>query len=403
MKANKTLRTACCVAAVLALTACTKEQVGGAAEESESRAAILFDTEVLTQEAPVGTTYRIMAYTGDDNINKYRFNNKTGTYYLQNEGDEELTPCKVDDNGICEGEDKTAGMIGARGRYILVAVSPGVKHNDDGTFSFVPAANVFRTSYPLRKDLGGYGTVAMGNDLKDCRATVGFEFYSKPDLDDAAFAINDLQLHGAGGYGEEVTLYPASRQIKASDASIVYKLEDRRNTEDNVDDSDKPLYYTAVQARDSETEKVYVAAGIYAPLKETAAYLDPGLSTTSNYLYEECDYLYMTCVLRQGERTASIRLPLTAKMQTSELMAQNHYMFKIYINSDYIEAIVEVFDYSHDNDWQRPEAGNGDGTIDEPRYKEILGKWQIVGDGNDWQLVAVENPPIGKNQTINSK
>ncbi len=382
MGTKKTLRTVCSLAAILALASCSKEQ---------ESAAIRFSAETLAEGAAgAGTTYRIITYSGDANTVKYQLR-YTGTYYLKNADDDELTACSVDDNGAYIGDDETAGMNGASGNLLLVAVSPGVKHETNGSFLFTPTTETFRTTFPKNKSLGGYGSVKV-DALKDCRATVGFKFYKNRNAQFNTLAISDLQLSGAGAYGEEVTLYPASRQVAVSNEVIDFELNDVQSAGESDADGN-PLYYTATRATNAaqEQEKVYVAAAIYAPLTETAAYMN---ETYTNQMYKGGDYLYMTCKLTQDSRSdIPIRLPLTVDMP--ELEAQHHYTFKILISSDYITAFVEVFDKASSHDWEL--GGDEESEITTPNYTVKLGTWKIVGNGNDWELVEIDNPSIGGN------
>lgn len=391
MRTKKTLRTVCSLAVILALASCSKEQEGGGTDVPESRTAIRFSTEALAEGAAgAGTTYRIITYSGDANTVKYQLR-YTGTYYLKNANDKELTDCKVDDNGTYIEDDETAGMNGASGNLLLVAVSPGVKHETNGSFRFIPTTSAFKSTFPKNKSLGGYGRVKV-DALKDCRATVAFKFYKNRNAQFNDLQITDLQLSGAGAYGEAVTLYPASRQVAVSDESIDFELKDVRNGGEQDSDGN-PLYYTATRATNAvqEQERVYVAAAIYAPLTETAAYMK---ETFTNHMYKGGDYLYLTCKLTQDSRKdIPIRLPLM--VDTPELEAQHHYTFKILISSDYITAFVEVFDKANDHDWEH--GGDEEGEITTPTYTVTLGEWQIVGSGDDWELVEIDNPSIGGN------
>lgn len=395
MRTNKTLGMVYCMAALLALAGCSKESDRSAAQGPESRSAVRFSAEALVESANAGTTYRIMAYSGESGSSKYQLR-YTGTYFLQNAEDKELTACKLNDDGGMEKAGEEFGMNGADGALLLVAVSPGVNHDGNGRFAFVPTKKAFRSSSPQLKTIGGYGTVKIGNPLKDRRATVGFKIYKNKNARFRTLEVADLQLHGAGADGEEVTLYPASRQVAVSDTPIDFVLNDVQSTGE-TDDAGNALYYTATKALNSAIDSVCVAAAIYAPLKETMEHLE----VTSGSLYQNGDYLYMTCKLTQDERKdIPIQMSLTAKQGSLELLAQHHYTFKILVSSDYIKAVVDVFDKSG-NDWQ--DGGSGDGTIDMPTYTVTLGEWKIVGNGNDWELEEIENRPIGGNETIDGE
>lgn len=135
MKQSYLLRATCCLLAGLAsLASCTKEE---SAAGNADGAPIRIGIDTRAGEVTEGTTYRIMTYYTDENSNRFKFV-KTGTYYLKNATDEELTACRLNDDGGDPTDDSDAGLNGADGNFLLVFVSPGVINNDDGSFSFVP-------------------------------------------------------------------------------------------------------------------------------------------------------------------------------------------------------------------------------------------------------------------------
>lgn len=378
MRINKLSRTICYLSAFLSLAACTKEMDNGSSEGSAGNIIPRFSVKTLEGvTAGEETTYRIITYEGNTNIYQYQLK-YTGTYYWKKITDEELTACDVDDNGTFKGENLAAGMNGASGKLLLVAVSPGVKHGENGTFQFVPTTTPFKSSYPELTSIGGYGHIPV-NALKDCRATVALKIYKNKNVSFNQLEISDPKLLGAGGDGELVTLYPASRQVAVSEKAIDIKLTAVHGNGEK-DNEDNPLYYTTEKA-----DWIYVAAAIYAPLEETEKYL----GGQTEYLYKDGNYLYMTCKLTQNNQVnVPILMPLTPKMP--ELLPQHHYTFKILISSTYITASVDVFDKSS-NDWQdgNNEENGGDyeeSEITKPNYTVELGTWRIAGNGNDWEI-----------------
>ena len=117
------------------------------------------------------------------------------------------------------------------------------------------------------------------------------------------------------------------------------------------------------------------------------------LKTTVTGNLRESDYLYMTCTMKQGSRdNIAIRMPLTAREEMRELLPQHIYLFRVVVSSNYIRLEVDVFDKSG-NDWE--DGGSDGGTIGTPDYTVTLGTWRIVGEGDDWELIPIEDQIIG--------
>lgn len=379
MKQSYLLRATCCLLAGLAsLASCTKEE---SAAGNADGAPIRIGIDTRAGEVTEGTTYRIMTYYTDENSNRFKFV-KTGTYYLKNATDEELTACRLKDDGSDPTDDSDAGLNGADGNFLLVFVSPGVINNDDGSFSFVPTRDAFRASTPESKTIGGYGLITMSNKLLDRRARIGINFYKSNSESVEEFTISDLRLSGAGADGETVRLFPATRQAEVSkDATIAITLTREDGTVTNEEGN--PLYYST-----AESDRIHVASAIYAPKDEAAEIL--GTRYTDHI--RESGYLYMTCSLSQGERRdIPIRMSLTSRIP--ELLPQHIYQFNITVSSNYISAEVYVYDQTG-NEWQ--EGGNGGGTIETPEYSVRLGTWRIVGKGDDWETVEIPDQTIGQ-------
>lgn len=386
MRTTRLSNAICCLLAGILYVSCSKELPGPAGNEHNGTACFGIDTRAT--DATERTTYRIMAYGADKNASLYMFQ-RTGTYYLKTlqvpEGEEvELTACSLSDDGTNPQDNETSGLNGSYGNFYLVFVSPGVKHNEDGSFNFVPTKDKFLASFPEQKSLGGYGRHVMKNPLQDQRAKVGFKFYKLNNALVEDFTIDELVLTGAGAAGESVKLYPASRQVIAGKEAGMDITLDRKENEQEKNEAGDILRYTT-----TDKNFVYIASAIYAPLDEVAEQL--GVTYYKDHL-KESDYLYMTCKLSQGSReNIPIRMPLTGKFP--ELEPQHTYVFNITVKSNYLSATVDVFSQD-DNDWQ--EGGKENGTISTPDYTVKLGTWEIVGTDDDWQLVKIEEQTIGK-------
>lgn len=364
-----------------ALFLCCSQEEPQASEPTVSPVRFGLDTRVEGVVSQ-GTTYRIMLYNGAENTNRFKLA-RTGTYYLKEEvpedGIAELTACRLNDDGTSPVDDETAGLNGAASTYDVVFVSPGVKNNPDGSFSVNPRTDKFVASkFPESKVIGPYGRVSMTTPMMEYRAMVGIDFYkaNNPSVD--AFEISDLRLTGAGAADEAVKVFPASRQVEASKEGVLaVELTDRR-TESETDAKGNPLYYQTL-----ESNQVAIVPAIYAPKTEVAGIL----KTTAVGNLRESDYLYMTCILKQGTRdNIPIRLPLTAREEMRQMLPQHTYLFRVIISSNYINLEVDVFDKTG-NDWE--DGGSEGGTIETPKYTVTLGTWQIVGNGDDWELVEV--------------
>ena len=81
---------------------------------------------------------------------------------------------------------------------------------------------------------------------------------------------------------------------------------------------------------------------------------------TTNLL--DGNHIYMSCTIMQGERPLDIRLPLNDK--SIEMLPQHHYVYKFFVESDYISVSLDVYNSnSGSNDWENPTDGtDGDTT-----------------------------------------
>lgn len=374
MERMNMLAKTCCLVVGMLLLSCTKDN-----SPANQDMSVRFGTD--TDGMAAGTTYRIMAYSTVNGEDRYSLL-QTGTYYLKNQDDEALTACSRNSQGEWT-DDPQGGLNGANGNFYLVFVSPAVDNNPDGSFSFVPSEGEFRSSTPESKSIGGYGLIRMNNKLLDRRAAIGINFYKLDDPAVDEFKIEELTLDGAGVLGEPIDLFPATRQVdvgEGGDRSIAITLteEDRQKTNAAGD----ILYYST-----AEKDRVFVASAIYAPKDKVAEILD----TKYTYHLLESDYIYMNCRLSQGNRSdIDIRMPLTSEVK--ELQPQHTYAFNITIKSNYTSVTLDVFDQSS-NTWQ--DGGNDGVAIEKPDFTVKLGTWKIVGDGNDWKLIKVDEQVIG--------
>ncbi|MDO4164763.1 MAG: hypothetical protein Q4D56_10335, partial [Bacteroides sp.] len=333
----------------------------------------------VDSRATANTTYRIMAYSTGSSNAQYKLAT-TGTYYLKNATDTELTACSLDDEGGTPIDDPTMGLNGTYGTYYLVFVSPGVKNNDDGSFNVVPTRNSFYATDPESETLGEYEVHTMSGSLLDRRAKVGFNFYKLNSESVQAFEINDLEIIGSGADGETVKLYPGTKQVIASEDGLGLTLTEATD-KTTTNDAGNYLYYST-----PEENQVYVAAAIYGIRDEVATAL--GATYTNNI--QESDYLYMSCTMTQGEReNISIRMALTSTYP--ELLPQHTYIFNITVSSNYIDATIDVYDESS-NEWQN--GGSNDTSIAIPKETIDIGTWEIVGTGNDWKAIEIDRQVI---------
>jgi hypothetical protein len=331
---------------------------------------------VDTRAVPEGTTYRVMTYE-----TSYAFN-QDATYYFNSSNGNELTACNLDANG----ENPTTpgtGLTGIAGNFFILCVSPGVQHTAGG-FTFDPANEEFRAVMSTPRMLGNYALIDLGR-LLDRRVKVEVNFYKRkhaddfPDVEDFTIQDETVSLEGAGAGKGTFTIYPATRQVipLSGVREIALTPTDPLN---DFDEEDNPQFY-------STATPVHIASAIYAPKEEVARTLK--ISNLSNL--KESGYLYMTCTLVQGMRTIPLRLPLTNTLKDAdhELKPQHFYRFKITVMSNYINAVMEVFDQTS-NDWQGVNAG---GTIGAPSDTVQLGNW-AVNEVGEWEQVRYQGQAI---------
>ena len=334
----------------------------------------------------VGTTFRIMAY-GAEGSGRFGFRH-SGTYYLKEAapsgGKAELTACSLTDSGTEPSDDPTKGLNGVSGNYSLVFVSPGTKHNDDGSFGFSLDADKYlvASETPETKTLGTYGLVSMSKSLKEYRSTIGVEFYKKKDETNnrviAPFEISNLCLVGCGGASESVKVFPGSRQV-VCDTTVTrsVSLTDKRS-ENTSDPSGNPLLWTTAEA-----DFVSVASGIYAPKDRVAGIL--GCDSTALGNLQAGSYIYLKCTLIPIDQftnatrdSISICVPLTKNLP--ELKPQCKYVFKVIVHHDYFTLSVDIFSGNGTtHGWEI--GGSDDENLIEtpPAESGNLGTWTMDG------------------------
>lgn len=363
---------------VVILSSCSKE---GSKENDSDAVSFTFDTKAV-QSFSAESTFRIMMYNENDRGFGESSNGEklTGTYYLK-ENVPELVACELNDDGsLVKEADGTVkenpenGVNGVNGKINLVLVSPGVICNDDGSFDFVPDADQsILVSAPELRTVGGYGPVRLKNPQYDPRSTLSFEFYKKPEVDDFTVVDSKVEIIGVQEKDEVVKIYPALRQVRMlsnSHARTMPLTADAARTPAPSLNDYQLFYYTG------EDDVLHVASGIYASKEEAYEYL--GILSSANVL--NGNYIYMSCVLSQKGREIQMRMPLNDKIL--ELRPQYHYVYKVLVESDYINVMLEVYDGTS-TDWSpggtiSSEIGTLSETIQIGRW--VNNGWESAGN-----------------------
>lgn len=322
---------------------------------------------------PVGSTYRIMMFKQNDR--SYMAAN-TGTYYAK-EGVSYLVACNVKQDGTYDGEDETKGINGVNDDVYVVLSSPGKSSYNDGSFDFNPESPAdFLVNAPERKRIGTYGKITLNNPLYSPFSTIQFEFYKKPEVADFTIKNGVVNVIGVQAEDETVKVYPAIRQVRMAASGGVRSVILTQDLSHAVEPSrNYECFY-----KTSDENVLQIASGIYAPKEEVATYL--GMDYTTNLL--DGNHIYMSCTIMQGERPLDIRLPLNDK--SIEMLPQHHYVYKFFVESDYISVSLDVYNSnSGSNDWENPTDGtDGDtttSTVGTLVNTISIGSW--TGDG--WQ------------------
>lgn len=315
----------------------------------------------------------------------------SGTYWLETLPEQgkngELTPCLLDDEGNKLDGTATDLLSGISGSRYVMAVSPGVRNNDDGSFSIsITDLNNngcrFRISEQAeKKSLGAYGPVVLKSPLKECRATMSFEFYKSSNVEE--FEISEANILGMGSNDEYVKLYPVIRQVKVSDPKASYSIEivESSPSADKTDSDGNKLVCAS--------SPLAIVPAIYAP-KQVAA----GIQKISESYLLEGSYLFLKCKLTySGHDPINVELPLT--MEWPEILPQNNYTYQVLVSSNYINLSVHIFGDS--NDWEPGGTAGGEIGGQEDKITIDLGRWEIVKDenGNGWELIDIDNQVIG--------
>jgi hypothetical protein len=346
------------------------------AGEEGSREATESPLFSVATRAGAGTTYRVSAYSTAANSGHYGLV-RSATYYLKASGDKLLTPCTLDDDGNWQDDTpaESATFNGYSDSYYFTCVSPGIAPVDGG-FPCTPGTTPFPVATRGSTRLGGYGSLSLG-DLVDYRSRVGFRFYKKNDAAVQPFTVSGVQLVGAGGPTDEVTLYPATRQVVVDpDAPRPVTLTAPVGVPP-VDADGNPLcYFTG--AGDLQ----YIASAIYAA-KEAVRGI---LGNTPSVHLKESGYLYLACTLVQGGRNIDIRLPLTTTLP--DLRPLSTYYFNITVKSNYITATVSVINGSTSSGWCNYGDEDDGNVIDGSPDVDLvsIGTWK-VGDDGQWEEV----------------
>lgn len=372
------------VLSVLFLTfSCGKEM--SLEEHASGMVRFCFDTRNDGSGPDASTTYRILGY----NPSTFALE-KTGTYYLKNQNDSELTPYTLDNDGNMIDGESNDGMqfSGTNQKLLIVAVSPANDYNDDGSLSIFPENNgnteigtskLHASELPELKQLGPYGTINLTQKLKECKALIGFKFYKKKTESVQDFEIEDLRLVNAGD-GHNIKFFPARRQIELDQtqqtSAININLSSSETTESDAE-GNTLCYLTA------DDNMARIVPAIYAPPNEVAEVLK---ITSSLNLVPNSNYLVMRCKLKQSSRETNIELPLT--ISDHEILPQRKYIYKIVVCSNIINLSVDVFG-ENTNDWEEVNPGETSIGGDNDDIKTIpIGTWEIVktDNGNGWEL-----------------
>lgn len=378
------------------LFSCSREEVSPLEGPSGGPLRVGVDTRAAGA-VEQGTTFRIMAY-GAEGSGRFGFRH-SGTYYLKETapagGKAELTACSLFDNGTSPSDDASKGLNGVSGNYSLVFVSPGTKHNSDGSFSVSLAADKYlvASEAPETKTLGTYGLISMSKSLKEYRSTIGVEFYRKKDGTNnriiAPFEITDLCLVGCGKASETVKVFPGSRQVVCDTiATRSVSLTDKRS-ENTSDPSGNPLLWTT-----DESNFVPVASGIYAPKDRVAGVL--GCDSTALGNLQSGSYIYLKCTLTPTDQFTSVTrdsihicVPLTKNLP--ELKPQCKYVFKVIVHHDYFTLSVDIFNGNNStHGWET--GGSEDENLIEtpPAESGNLGAWTM----NGWTSTELDDQQI---------
>lgn len=297
--------------ALIIMSACAHEVD---LQESEE---IVFETRA-TGNTPDGyRTYKLMTY----NISNLGANSNIGTYEKLN-GETILTPCLLDEEGnkvtASAAAHKNAQLQGVGYTYVI-AVSPGIKHNSDGSFDFDPSAGPFLATERIRMNLGHMMTYDLGL-MKDRRSRINiFIEAGQGESSTQEIEIKDLYLLGAGD--GIVTYYPAVRQSLISDErmELEYKCDE-------------------INTKYSLRDPPYVMAGIYAPKSDAAKILGMTNDMTNINIG---DYIYVSFQLKQNGRDW-VHIQKSITNIVKELLPQNIYDFTFKVTSQYISLVLKI-------------------------------------------------------------
>lgn len=335
------------------------------------------------------TTYRVLTYRNSYMDQWYK---NFGTY--SGIPGQVMKPTILYDDGTIDTtrspeEHKTAGFDGISGSQALITISPGIKNNDDGTFSFCPVDpdnGKLLISNMMNVYIGLFGTHDLGK-LYDRRATFTFNFTIDPQVTDKIKSINisDLKVFGVGGGPDEngdyevIKYQPALRQIIASNNPRIITLDV------TAESNGLPTTWS------NKDNPCFIASAFYAPMDIIKTLL------SQSALAYDSDYLQLSFALSQNGGKEVIQ-SFILNEHIPEFEAQHHYEFNFTVRSFYIDLTLTDVSYEDEspNGWYVLPSMNE--TIgDLPSKRTIhLGSWQINGwETNDVDLS--DNLPIGSN------
>lgn len=328
------------------------------------------------EDAPAGTTFRIMTY----NSGTLEYVN-TGSYiYSPDKDGQYLVPARLDENGNFIEFDESMGADGVNLDADVVLMSPGTTVETTGDNAAIvvcpnrtdaegnDAGTIYASSIE-KMNLSDYSVKSFGDPLREIRSKINFEVRNDEAITDP-LVVNSIKVVGAGlGTADERLLYyPRTRQC-ATPSGI-----------DNVMDFDILDNLTDVEGkRYCRTNTKYVLSAIYAPKSAVAGKL--GISSVNKNLLDT-NYLTLRINFTQGLRSADAELMLNADADGSlaELLPLHEYTYKIVIASTYIKLYLTIKNHPG-NDWQQPD-GNHDVSIDDGE-SILLGAFPI----NKWNEV----------------
>lgn len=382
-----------------ALGSCTKENLRSGNESVPISVPLTKSAAEENELAPDGSTYAVILFFTNSGISTFSYHT-TGYYQYRDDGDvgtvDYLHAARLEDDGTYIEDDDENGLNRVTGTYPydVTFVSPGIKIDAQGRVPFRPnagdAEGNLLVAGRFQQTFGTYRVIQTDSLLRDRRCFLKFRVFKANKFN--SIKVNSITVKGAGSCGPESVVYykPATRQAICDDGVKTLTtfsnggvVDESSPVIENPSDPDLTgLKYT-------ESEKFYIASGIYAPIEPTVA----ALQTTIRDNVDELDYLRMEINLDQDGRTGLIQT-LILNNSFPELSPQHEYIFNIIVASTYIAVYLDVYS-SDDNDWQNVLL-NTDMANYQSSWKKVIGTWPIgSGADNNWSEPVIEEQQIG--------